>query len=118
MKTSIWIVAGFVLAAAPVTAAAVTSPEAPVIERKTPEGPPSMLTNAAIAEHNKSLDLRHPDFIKCRRLDVIGSLAKKARVCRTNEEWAKSWKDGNRNVRETADAFAPKFQDCRNGGGC
>lgn len=91
---------------------------APVIERKLPEGPPSMMSNAEIAAHNKELDSRHPDFIRCRKLDMIGSLVKKARVCRTNEQWAASWQKGNQNVRDTAEAFAPKFQDCRNSGGC
>ena len=88
------------------------------IERKIPEGPPSAMTNAEIAEHNEGLELRHPDFIKCRKIDIIGSLAKKARVCRTNEQWSESWEKGNRNVRDTAEAYAPKFIDCRNGGGC
>ncbi len=99
-------------------AATADAGPAQAIERKIPDGPPSAMTNAAIAEHNKDLDARHPDFIKCRKLLETGSLVKKARVCRTNEGWADSWQKGNTNVRETADAFAPKFQDCRNGGGC
>lgn len=88
------------------------------IERKIPEGPPSAMTNAEIAVHNEGLELRHPDFIKCRKIDIIGSLVKKARVCRTNEQWAASWQKGNTNVRDTADALAPKFIDCRQNGTC
>lgn len=102
----------------PVAAVAGDEGEAPQIERKIPEGPPSAMTNAEIAEHNEGLDLRHPDFIKCRKLDVIGSLVKKARVCRTNEQWTASWQKGNQNVRDTAEAYAPKFIDCRNPGAC
>lgn len=76
------------------------------------------MTNAAIAEHNKGLEPAHPDFIKCRKQSVIGSLAKKTRVCRTNEGWAQSWQQGNQTARENADHFAPKFDDCRNSGSC
>ncbi len=118
LRTIMLTIAAAVIVAAPTLAAAGDEGVAPTIERKIPEGPPSAMTNAEIAEHNGGLDLRHPDFIKCRKIDIIGSLAKKARVCRTNEQWAESWEKGNRNVRDTADAFAPKFQDCRNGGGC
>jgi hypothetical protein len=106
------------LAMTPAVAAAADEGDAPPIERKIPEGPPSAMTNVEIAAHNEGLELRHPDFIKCRKIDMIGSLVKKARVCRTNEQWTKSWQNGNQNVRDTADAFAPKFQDCRNNGGC
>lgn len=102
----------------PTLTLAATEAAAPELARKIPDGPPSMMSNAAIAEHNRELDSKHPDFIKCRRIDIIGSLAKKARVCRTNEGWAQSWQKGNDNVRDTADHFRPKFEDCRNGGGC
>jgi hypothetical protein len=118
LRTIMLTIATTAFAAAPSLAAAGDEGEAPPIERKIPEGPPSAMTNAEIAVHNEGLDLRHPDFIKCRKLDQIGSLVKKARVCRTNEQWAASWKKGNQNARDTADAFAPKFQDCRNGSGC
>lgn len=104
-------------AATPVLALTAGDTSAPAIERKFPEGPPSAMTNTAIAAHNKELDARHPDFIKCRKLDVIGSLVKKARVCRTNEQWTESWQKGNNNVRDTVEAFTPKFQ-CNEGPGC
>lgn len=113
----ILVVGTLVFATAPVLVAA-SEGAAPTFERKVPEGPPSGMSNAEIAAHNEGLEFRHPDFIKCRKIDMIGSLVKKARVCRTNEQWAQSWEKGNRNVRDTADAYAPKFQDCRNNGGC
>ena len=47
-------------------AATADAGPAQAIERKIPDGPPSAMTNAAIAEHNKDLDARHPDFIKRR----------------------------------------------------
>jgi hypothetical protein len=68
-------------------------------------GPPSAATNDEIAAHNASRNPRDADFIRCRRLPVPGSLVKKARVCKTNAEWAKSWAVGNQNARDTYDAM-------------
>jgi hypothetical protein len=66
---------------------------------------PSSLTNAAIAEHNAALEPRDPAFIRCRRIALSGSLVKKARVCKTNADWAKSWQLGNQDARDTFDAM-------------
>lgn len=66
---------------------------------------PSAMTNSAIAEHNEGLEPRDPTFIRCRRVDIPGSLVKKARVCRTNADWAKAWQAGNQNARDTYDAM-------------
>ena len=118
LRTIMLTIAAAAFVAVPTFAKVGDEGAAPTIERKIPEGPPSSMTNAEIAAHNEGLDLRHPDFIKCRKLDQIGSLVKKARVCRTNEQWAASWQKGNQNVRDTAEAYAPKFIDCRNGAGC
>jgi hypothetical protein len=68
-------------------------------------GPTSAATNEQIAAHNASRQPRDPDFIRCRRLAVPGSLVKKARVCKTNAEWARSWAVGNQNARDTYDAM-------------
>ena len=40
-------------------------------------------------------DKRHPDYVKCRSQSVIGSRAKKRRVCMTNREWAEAARKGN-----------------------
>lgn len=66
---------------------------------------PSSMTSASIAEHNASLDPRDPAFIRCRRIALSGSLVKKARVCKTNADWAKSWQLGNQDARDTYDAM-------------
>ena len=66
---------------------------------------PSEMTNADIAEHNAELEPRDPAFIRCRRIAIPGSLVKKARVCRTNADWAKAWQLGNQNARDTYDAM-------------
>jgi hypothetical protein len=40
-------------------------------------------------------DKNHPDYMKCRTEPVIGSRAKKRRVCLTNREWERVARDGN-----------------------
>lgn len=35
----------------------------------------------------KKVDRRAPDYVRCRILDVTGSLVKKEKVCKTNQEW-------------------------------
>jgi hypothetical protein len=91
--------AALLLALAP---AAATADDAASVETGAA---PSSLTNAAIAEHNAALESRDPSFIRCRRIALSGSLVKKARVCKTNAEWAKSWQSGNQDARDTYDAM-------------
>lgn len=48
----------------------------------------ALLSAAAYAEDPaKITDRKAPDYVKCVRLDVTGSLVKKTRVCKTNAEW-------------------------------
>lgn len=50
-----------------------------------------LLATAAHAEtgavSDAKKDRRDPDYVRCRLLDVTGSLVKKEKVCRTNREW-------------------------------
>jgi hypothetical protein len=91
-------------AALPLFAVAAAAEPAPVAPDIAAE-PPSAMTNEAIAQHNAALEPRDPAFIRCRRIAIAGSLVKKARVCKTNADWAKSWQDGNQNARDTYDAM-------------
>lgn len=43
----------------------------------------------------KITDKKHPQYIKCRTESVIGSRAKKRRVCLTNAEWDRVAREGN-----------------------
>lgn len=67
--------------------------------------PPSTMSNASIAEHNAGLTTSDPRFIRCRRIAIPGSLVKKARVCKSNADWAKAWQVGNQDARDTYDAM-------------
>lgn len=43
----------------------------------------------------KVTDKSHPDFVRCRSESIIGSRAKKRKVCLTNRQWAEVARDGN-----------------------
>ena len=80
--------------------------------RTPPDRPPSTMTSSEIKAHNEGLSPTHPYFVKCRKIEEIGSLVKKARVCHTNEQWKQLWAQGNQDARDTVDHFGSK------GGGC
>ena len=95
----IWPVAfAAVLLAGPVVAENAATKSSP------PSMPPSKMTGSQIAQHNKLLERRDPNYITCRREDVSGSLAKKLRVCRTNQQWAFYSDQGSRNAQEAYDS--------------
>jgi hypothetical protein len=52
-------------------------------------------TTEATAE---KLDPKDPNYIRCRKLSVTGSLVKKERICKTNAEWAKASEDAQKNA--------------------
>ena len=114
--------AGLAVAAA---ALLVSSP-APTIaatEKKLPpDRAPSLMTPTEIRAYNTGLDLSHPYYIRCRKDAVVGSLARKLRVCRTNEEWKRFREMGNDSGREILDDVtrapasgnSPAFDACPN----
>ncbi|MBE1527703.1 hypothetical protein GGC65_002159 [Sphingopyxis sp. OAS728] len=82
-------------------------------DRRPPLGrPASTMTGSEIKAYNVGLAPTHPDFIKCRKIEEIGSLVKKARVCHTNDEWKRLWEQGNRDSRETVEHFGSKGSGC------
>ncbi|AJA10475.1 Putative secreted protein [Sphingopyxis fribergensis] len=84
----------------PTAAAAAAAERRPPLDR-----PASTMTGTEIKAYNVGLAPTHPDFIKCRKIEEIGSLVKKARVCRTNEQWKQAWAQGNQNARDTAEVM-------------
>lgn len=91
------IVTALALVAAPATAEAES--------RRALDKAPSAMTNDEIKAYNDGLAMTHPDYIKCRKIEESGSWVKKARVCRTNEQWKQAWGQGNQNARDTAEAM-------------
>lgn len=84
---------------------AIAAPAAATSDRQPPDRPPSTMTSREIAAFNQGLEKAHPYYIKCRRMEEIGSLVKKARVCRTNQDWVQADKVGNQNARDTVEAM-------------
>ena len=60
---------------------------------------PALLATAATAETGSVADAkkdrRAPDYVRCRLLEVTGSLVKKEKICRTNREWEQLRVRGN-----------------------
>lgn len=48
----------------------------------------------------KITDRRHPDYVRCRSQAIIGSLARKRRVCMTNREWTIHIQEGNKRANQ------------------
>ena len=98
--------------------AAAAAPAPVAVERAALDRPASTMTNAEIKAYNEGLAPTDAAYIKCRKIEEIGSLMKKARVCHTNDEWKALWVQGNRDSRDTMDAYASKAGDCRATGTC
>jgi hypothetical protein len=65
-----------------------------------PSRVPSEMTSSEIKTHNTGLEAKDPNYIKCRKSEVMGSLVKKQRVCRTNQQWKEAAAQGNDGTRE------------------
>lgn len=74
-------------------------------DKQPPDRMPSEMTPTEIRAYNSDIDPAHPYYIKCRKTEVIGSLAKKLRVCRTNDQWTEASAKGNENASETLEAM-------------
>ena len=74
--------------------------------RQPPDRAPSLMTSTEIRAYNQGLESTHPYYIRCRKDAVIGSLARKLRVCRTNEEWKRFAAEGANNGREIMDEMS------------
>ncbi|TPE58828.1 hypothetical protein FJQ54_16635 [Sandaracinobacter neustonicus] len=46
----------------------------------------------------EKLDPKDPNYVRCRKIQVTGSLVKKERICRTNAEWARASEDAQKNA--------------------
>jgi len=76
------------------------------IDKSPPDRMPSEMTPTEIKAYNADIDPSHPYYIKCRKTEVIGSLAKKLRVCRTNEQWKEASSQNNDYTRTTLEGMA------------
>jgi hypothetical protein len=75
-------------------------------DKQPPDRMPSEMTPTEIKAYNADIDVSHPYYIKCRKTEVMGSLVKKLRVCRTNEQWKEASAKNNDYTRETLEGMA------------
>lgn len=61
---------------------------------------PALLLTAmpAMAEDKPKLDRNDPSAVRCKRLEVTGSLVRKERICKTNAEWRAISEQQNRDA--------------------
>jgi hypothetical protein len=64
------------------------------------DAPPPAAAPAAPAAPAKITDKAHPDYVRCRSEEIIGSRAQFRRTCKTNREWADVAAKGGRSERE------------------
>ncbi len=89
-----------------VALALLTAAPAVGAEGQAPNRPPSQMSPAEIKAHNASLEATDPNYIKCRKSEVMGSLVKKQRTCRTNAQWKEANALGNEGTRDMVEGFA------------
>ena len=75
-------------------------------DKLPPDRAPSLMTPTEIRAYNQGLDFKHPYYIRCRKDPMVGSLVRKLRVCRTNEEWKRFAAQGENNGREILDEMS------------
>jgi hypothetical protein len=88
---------------------ALSSPAPAIVDaenRLPPDRAPSLMTPTEIRAYNAGLDLKHPYYIRCKKDPVVGSLVRKLRVCRTNEEWKRFAAQNENNGREILDEMS------------
>ena len=92
------------------TVAALTfvlaAPGLAAVDKQPPDRMPSEMTPTEIKAYNADIARNHPYYIVCRKTETMGSLVKKLRVCRTNEQWKEASAKGNENTREMVEGFA------------
>jgi hypothetical protein len=84
----------------------VAATPAVAADSQPPSQSPSQMSPSDIKAHNSALASTDPNYIKCRKSEVMGSLVKKQRVCRTNEQWKQASALGNEGTRDMVEGFA------------
>ena len=75
-------------------------------DKLPPDRMPSEMTPTEIKAYTADIARNHPYYITCRKTEVMGSLVKKQRVCRTNEQWKVATSQGNQDTRDMVEGFA------------
>ncbi len=84
----------------------LTATSAQAADNRLLDRSPSEMTSSEIKAFNQGLTAADANYIRCRKTEVIGSLVKKLRVCKTNQQWRTAIDAGNTNARELLDALS------------
>ena len=84
----------------------LAAPAIAAADKQPPSRSPKEMSPSEIKAHNADIDSTHPYYIKCRKAEVMGSLAKKQRICRTNQQWKEAMANGNDGTRDMVEGFA------------
>lgn len=90
----------FLIALSAASAAAANEPEVPLARAA------SDMSGAEIDAYNQGRAKADPDYIRCRRIEQVGSLVKRLRVCNTNAEWRRITDKGNQDARDSMETLA------------
>lgn len=105
LSTTTAILLAFALQAQPAvseTSESIQADETVQAEESMPDAEPAPAPApppVPAPEPEKITDRNHPDYVRCRREPVIGSLAKFTRRCMTNSEWEQVARRGNEGTR-------------------
>lgn len=91
----------FAFAAA--TAAAVSVPELPALEKD-----PTAMSQSEIRAFNKGRTVNDPEYIRCRKTEETGSLVHRTFICHTMSQWIAMERQGNQNARDAYEAMSSK----------
>ncbi len=97
MKLRILAISSAILIAAPAIA---QDQAASTVEESASEKTVVAVAVQKKVKKKKITDRGHPDYRRCRSEPIIGSLARKRRVCMTNREWTVFNREGNKRSRE------------------
>jgi len=74
---------------------------------------PSEMSGDEIDAYNQGRMAADADYIRCRRIEQVGSLVKKLRVCNTNAEWRRITDKGNQDARDSMAWIERGFSNSR-----
>jgi hypothetical protein len=93
---------------------AVSAASAVASENEMPLGrAPSEMSGDEIDAYNQGRMATDANYIRCRRIEQVGSLVKKLRVCNTNAEWRRITDKGNQDARDSMAWIERGFSNSR-----
>ncbi|MFM5953443.1 MAG: hypothetical protein ACKOPE_03975 [Novosphingobium sp.] len=77
-----------------------SAPAAPISADAVATLDPNTMTLEEIRAHNQRVGNGSPEFIRCRKFQTTGSLARTRKVCRSAREWAAADATGSQEAQD------------------